>query len=209
MHEASCTDFVGINGIYIYLFFISLKIFGIFYGSLAAYIWSHTGRSNGDRTNGRLSLWEISYQLQGRENNVTYSVTRGTMRGKCNVFLRADQCCHKTKQQQIKHRLGECLQPPLRRGCHPLADGVSLSQVFSLLQLPRVLSAGSSSNSANGAGAPAHLLAPLLRELIQVGIGQRRGDGTHFSWWLSLSGVIPSFPHSGHRGACYRIGLWP
>lgn len=120
---------------------------------------------------------------------MAFSATRGTTWGKCNICLRAAQGCHKTKQQQIKQRLGECFQPPLRRSyCHS-ADGVRLSQVFSLLQLPRVLSAGSPSDSSTGAGAPAHLLAPLLGELIEVGIGQIREDGTplacgiHYLMW--------------------------
>lgn len=183
MHEAACTYFVGINGICACLFFIPLKTFEILYTSLATCVQSHTGRDNGDGSNGKPSLWEISSQLQGRENDVAFPVTRGKMWGKYNIYLRADQCCHKTKQKRIKHRLEEYFQPLLRRGCHPLADGVSLSQVFHLLQLPRVLSAGSPSTSSTGASAWVHLLEPLLRELIQVGIGQKREDGIHLADW--------------------------
>lgn len=118
----------------------------------------------------------------------------GKMWGKYNIYLRADQCCDRNKQKRIKHRLEECFQPPLRRGCHSLADGVSLSQGFCLLQHPRVLSAGSPSTSSTGASAWVHLLEPLLRELIQVGIGQKREDGIH------LADVIPLFAHSQVTG---------
>lgn len=176
---------------------ISLKTFEILYRSLATCIKSHRGRGNGGGTNGKMSFWEFSSQLQGRENDVAFPVTRGTMWGKCNIYLRGDQCCHKTKQQQIKHSLGECFHLPLRRGCHPLAGGVSLSQVFSILQLSRVLSAGSSSGSSSSAGAAAHLLAPLLREPIQAGIGQIRKDGVHSAGGIHSADVIPSFAHLG------------
>lgn len=118
--------------------FHHFKTFEILYRSLATCSQSHTVRDYEDGSNRKSNLWEFSSQLQGRENDVAFSVTREKMWGKRNIHLKADQCCHKTEQQWIKHRLEECFQPPLRRGCHPLADGLSLSQVFSL-QLPRVL----------------------------------------------------------------------
>lgn len=65
---------------------------------LVTCIQTHTGRDNKDKGNGKPSLSEFSSQLEGRENVGVIPVTREQMWGRCNIYLRTDQCGHKTTQ---------------------------------------------------------------------------------------------------------------